>query len=74
MPIPDEPERIEIEELVTDLITALDELAASRTPRARTLKQREVTMLRRDIEGTVSALFGLSEADIETVRAVPVPT
>ena len=62
-----------IEELMTALIAAPDKLAAARTPRERTRREREAAELWNAIENRVSAVFGLSEADMDTVRAVPVP-
>lgn len=73
VPIPAAIEREEIEELVGVLSTVLDELAAARTPRERRLKEREAAELRSEIESRVTAVFGLSAADMDTVRAVPVP-
>lgn len=74
VPVPDEAQQTEIEQRVAALITVQDELAAARTPRERRVKEREAADLRADIESRMSAIFGLSEADMNTVRAVPVPT
>lgn len=74
IPVAEEAQRTAIETKVTDLIAAIDALAAARTPRARTRKEREVHELRSDVERLVSAVFGLSAADMTTVDAVPVPS
>ena len=73
VPLATEAQRAEIEEQVTALIAVLDELAAARTPRDRRLREREAVELRSQIESRVSAVFGLSATDIDTVCAVPVP-
>ena len=66
-------QRAEIEELVAALIGALDELSAARIPRDRTRWEREAAELRDAIEIRMSAVFELSAADMDTVRAVPMP-
>ena len=73
VPLATEAQRTKIEELVAALIAALDELAGARTPRDRTRRERQAAELRNAIEERVSAVFGLSEADMDAVRAVPVP-
>jgi len=73
VPIVDEVQRGEIEELVKTLISTLDRVSAARTPRERTPKEREAMALRSEIEKRISGAFGLSEEDLETVFAVPVP-
>ena len=73
VPIAKEEERQEIEQLVSQLISALQSLDAARTPHERTRREREATSLRRAIEGRVNAIFGLTEADIGVVQSVPVP-
>jgi len=74
IPIPDDPQRTAIERLVGHLIDTLDALDAARTPRERTYRKHEETDLRDQIERRVSAIFELSQADMEVVRSVPVPT
>lgn len=73
VPIAAETQRTEIEERVTTLIATIDRLSATRIPHERTRKEREVAALRNEIENRMSAVFGLSEADMRTVQAVPVP-
>jgi type I restriction-modification system DNA methylase subunit len=73
IPLPTEPQRSEIEALVVQIIDALASMAAARTPHHATLRQRQVADLRDQIDARVTELFGLSEADMEIVRAVPVP-
>jgi type I restriction-modification system DNA methylase subunit len=74
VPIPDDPkERVAVEKLAAKLITALEKRASARTPHQRTLRDREAATLRQFIEERVSALFGLSPADMEIVRSVPTP-
>lgn len=73
IPIPAAPDRIVIENLVIDLINALDATARARTPHERTLNERVAVDLREQIERRVSAVFGLSAADMEIVQAVPIP-
>jgi len=74
VPIADENQRMEVEELVAALITTQEELAAARLPYDRIRKEREAITVRRNIETRMSTIFGLSEADMGTVRAVPPPT
>ncbi len=74
VPIPNDADRTRIEGLVGALIDTPSELAAARTPRERTVKEREANTARKEIENQMSVVFGLSDADMEIVRAVPVPT
>ncbi|MFZ0424238.1 MAG: N-6 DNA methylase [Xanthobacteraceae bacterium] len=74
VPIPGEAERVEIEGLVRDLVNAHQTLVAARTPHQQELQQRQIAELRRQIEVKVSCVFGLSDADLEIARAVPIPT
>ena len=73
VPLLAEPERAVIEALVENMIEALRGVAAARTPRERNLRERQAAALRAQIEARVTDAFGLSEADMEIVRAVPVP-
>ncbi|MDR5655093.1 Eco57I restriction-modification methylase domain-containing protein [Ruixingdingia sedimenti] len=66
-------ERAEIEALVRQLLDANDAALAARTPRQKTLHERNAAALRDQIEGRVSNLFGLSAADLSLAKAVPVP-
>jgi hypothetical protein len=73
IPIPNNEQRVAVEGLVVELIQTLDAIALGRTPHQRTLLDRRATDLRGQIESRVSALFGLSSADVEIIRAVPIP-
>lgn len=66
-------QRTEIETLVRQLIDANDAVLAARTPRQKTLHERNAVALRERVEAHVSALFGLSATDIAVAKAVPVP-
>ena len=74
IPVPAEPERSVIETLASTLIDTLDASEVARTPHERTVKERQAAGLRARIEAGISALFNLSDADMETVRAVPIPS
>ena len=73
VPIPREPERAAIEALVRDLLTAHDNLAAARTPHLQDVQRTRITELRRQVDLRISAIFGLTLADLEIVLAVPIP-
>lgn len=74
IPLPPQAERMEIEALVDQMIVAIEALDASRMPHERTLRERQVDDLRKQIEERVTTLFGLSDQDMEIIRAVPVPS
>lgn len=76
LPVPDAPaaDRAAVEQLVNNLIAANDAARAARTPHQRDLQERNAAALRSQIEARVTALFGLTEADMTIVRAVPVPS
>ena len=73
IPIPVAEVRFTIEALVRQMIEALDALAAARTPPEQALYERQATDLRAQIEARITAVFNLSAADMDVVRAVPVP-
>ena len=74
IPIPDELDRVAIEDLVVRLIEALRAAGEpARIPHERQLQEREAVNLRSQIEAAVSVLYDLSPADVEVARAVPVP-
>ena len=73
VPVPTEAERAAIEALVAQLIDVLAAVAAARTPHQQTILQRQGDDLRAQIEARVTAVFGLSAADMDVVRAVPIP-
>ncbi|RFU12051.1 hypothetical protein DZD18_14005, partial [Rhodobacteraceae bacterium W635] len=74
IPVPTEAQRIAIEAKVTELIASNDALTAARTQRAIRRKMREIHDLRVEIEQLVSAAFGLSDEELTTVDAVPIPS
>ena len=74
IPLPSVQQRSDIDALVTQATAALADVAAARTPRDKTLAERRVVNLRNRIEGSITLLFGLSDADMELVHAVPVPS
>lgn len=65
-------QRAEIEALVRQLIDANDAMQAARTPRQKTLHERNAAALREQIEARVSALFALSAPDIALTKVVPI--
>ena len=73
IPVPTDAERRAVEALVQELIEALDAVEAARTPHQRTIQERRADELRTQIENRISALFGLSDSDMDLARAVPVP-
>ena len=75
LPVPDATaaDRTAIEQLVANLIAATDAARAARTPHQRDLQERNAAALRDQIEASVTALYGLTPADLAIVRAVPVP-
>lgn len=73
VPVPDPAERESIEQKVRDLLGVLDAKAAARVPYQIEDLERRATTLSSEIESHVSALFGLSDADMDIVRAVPIP-
>ncbi len=74
VPVPEKARRAQIEAKAAELIATIDKFAAARTPLAHTRKEREVHDLRGEVEGLVSAVFGLSTADMTTIDAVPIPS
>ena len=73
LPVPVETRHIAIERRTAELIHALEEFAAARTPRARVRRERAVRELRCEVEDLVSSLFGLSAEDKATIDSVPIP-
>lgn|GEM_PF-4293253 len=73
IPLPTAPELMAINALVAQMIDTLDAVARARMPHQRDISERQAADLRVQIEAHVTALFGISPADIEIVRAVPVP-
>ena len=73
IPVPNDQEHAAIEALVVQMMDALDAITTARTPHQRTLHERLAVDLRAQIEARVSALFGLTAADMDVVQAVPIP-
>lgn len=74
VPKPSDTERERIEAMVRELMDLLDTVRTATTPHRRTQLERQAEELRARIEQSVSSLFGLSQADVSTAQAVPVPT
>jgi type I restriction-modification system DNA methylase subunit len=73
IPLASEQDRIAIEQLVGRLIDTLQAAKSARTPHERQLQEREAVNLRSQVEAAVSELYGLTPADVQIARAVPVP-
>lgn len=74
VPVPSGAQRAAIEVIVGDLVAAHDGLAAARTPYQQDIQRNQIAELRRQVDLLISAVFGLTPADLEIVQAVPVPT
>lgn len=76
LPIPraSDRERDWIERAVPTVIALAHAVGLARTPHERTIAERAYGLARPEIEARVTALFGLSPADVEIARAVPVPS
>jgi hypothetical protein len=74
IPVPTDAERRAVEALVQGLIKVLGAVETARTPHQRTIQERRADEFKTQIENRISALFGLSDADMGLARAVPVPT
>lgn len=73
IPIPTDAQRQGIEQMVRELLETQEALTVARLPHLRTVYERRIDDLRRQLEEQVSNLFGLSEHDMEITRAVPIP-
>jgi type I restriction-modification system DNA methylase subunit len=73
VPVPSDEDRGAVEALVVQLISMLERVEAARTPHERTLLERQAVDLRGQVEARVTALFGLSAAEMDVIRAVPIP-
>ena len=73
MPLPSDADRATIEALVVRLIAAHGAVETARTPHDKTLYERQAADLRQQVETHITQLFGLTAADMDIVRAVPVP-
>jgi hypothetical protein len=74
IPVATDAERRAVEALVQALIETLDAVETARTPHQRTIQERRADELGTQIENHISVLFGLSDAEMDLARAVPVPT
>lgn len=76
LPVPDATagQRRNIDDLVTQTIRAAAVVKAARTPAAVTRAERVFEGLKARVENAVSELFGLTEDELEAVKAVPIPT
>lgn len=73
IPVPTVQERGSIEALVSQLIDTLDQIHISRTPHRTALLERQALDYRSQVESEISSLYGLSAADMDIVRGVPIP-
>ncbi len=74
IPVPtNNNELANIEALVAQMITSLDVVAAARTPHQKAQYERQASAIRAQIEERITNLFGLTVADLDVVRAVPIP-
>lgn len=73
VPIPSDEDRTRIDSLVNRLIAAHDNITAAHTPRDRTLFERQAANLRQEIEAQITQLLQLTSAEMEIIRAVPIP-
>ncbi len=73
VPLASEADRATIEALVVRLIAAHGAIATARTPHDKTLHERQAVDLRQQVETHITQLFGLTPADMDIVRAVPIP-
>ncbi len=73
IPVPAEEELAIVEEMVEELINALEAIKTSRTPQERVIATRQANQLRHQIEDCISDLLGVTTDEIEVLRAVPSP-
>lgn len=62
-----------IEDLVRQVTDAATSATTAKTPQARMQKARYVAALRQQAERCVSEAFGLNDADVDLLKAVPIP-
>lgn len=76
LPVPDatEAERTSIEDLVGQTIRAAAAVRAARTPAEVTRAERVLHSMKMRVESAITELFGLTEEELEAVKAVPVPS
>lgn len=73
VPIPTSAQKTKIENLVKKLLSELNNDAA-RTPHAVTLRERECNRLRDEIEEAVTSIFAVTDAELEIIKSIPIPT
>lgn len=73
LPIPTKAEKKKIEQLVQSLMAALNNSSA-RTPHAITLRDRECDRLRKEIEDSITKIFGVTDEELEIIKSIPIPT
>lgn len=76
LPIPtgNEEQHKAIENLSYRIVVANDDLTRARTPHNVTRSQRAIQDLRNELEALISEMFGLTEAELDILRSVPVPS
>jgi len=73
IPIPSLAVMAEIDELVGGVILALAEMIKAKAPKQKREAENEAKILKSEIEKRISAIFGLSEEDLEVAKSVPIP-
>ena len=73
-PTGDEEQHKAIENLSYRIVAANDDLTRARTPHNVTRSQRAIQDLRNELEALISEMFGLTEAELDILRSVPVPS
>ncbi len=73
IPVPAEDELAIVEEMVAELINALEAVNAPGTPQEHLLETRQANHLKRQIENRISDLYEVNGYDMEVIRAVPTP-
>ncbi|WP_017462021.1 Eco57I restriction-modification methylase domain-containing protein [Dyella ginsengisoli] len=74
IPLPSEADLTSIREQVTELIQLKARADRAGTPHDRERAERRVRVLQSRIENRMTAIWGLSEDDMELIHSVPVPT
>jgi hypothetical protein len=75
LPVPDpgKKEQRRIAGLVSDLIGRYTELDALRLPAQRDRKMRDIVHLKERVEIAVTVAFGLTDDEVDAIKAVPIP-
>lgn len=74
VPIPSDADKATIDALVVRLIDVQGDISTARTPHDKRLYERQAADLRQQVEAYITQIFGLTSADMDIVRAVPVPS